>query len=170
MRLFNPTLEFMCGWWLQPVESMLGVMDGAVLERLAKIMGYMKTAPGAKGGRKLKRREKMRMLAGDAVAPATPSAPGARRWADATYPGGSKRLISLLGSGCATPPCRPCNDAKPILARLVPRNTGRFDGDMMQLCELLLPSPRLWVFSPLLRGMSVKWPLSGVASRGCRVC
>lgn len=45
---------------------MLGVMDGAVLERLAKIMGYMKMSSGGiKGARKLKRREKMRMLAAE---------------------------------------------------------------------------------------------------------
>lgn len=45
---------------------MLGVMDAAVLERLAKIMGYMKmSSGGTKGARKLKRREKMRMLAAE---------------------------------------------------------------------------------------------------------
>eukprot|EP00208_Stichococcus_sp_RCC1054_P003303 CAMPEP_0206141376 /NCGR_PEP_ID=MMETSP1473-20131121/12694_1 /ASSEMBLY_ACC=CAM_ASM_001109 /TAXON_ID=1461547 /ORGANISM="Stichococcus sp, Strain RCC1054" /LENGTH=381 /DNA_ID=CAMNT_0053535919 /DNA_START=132 /DNA_END=1274 /DNA_ORIENTATION=+ len=58
----------------KPVESMLGVMDGAVLERLAKIMGYMKTAAGTKG-KKLKKREKLRMLAGDSAL-ATPSGSG----------------------------------------------------------------------------------------------
>lgn len=45
------------------VESVMGVMDSAVLERLAKIMGYMKTSGGTKGSRKLKRRDKLRMLA-----------------------------------------------------------------------------------------------------------
>lgn len=60
---------------MQPVESMLGVMDGAVLERVAKIMGYMKTAPSAKG-KKLKKRDKLRMLAGDSAL-AMPSGSGA---------------------------------------------------------------------------------------------
>ncbi len=60
---------------------MLGVMDGAVLERLAKIMGYMRVAPGAKPGKRLKKRDKQRMLAGGTPigsggAPTTPSSAG----------------------------------------------------------------------------------------------
>lgn len=74
---------------MQPVESMLGVMDGAVLERLAKIMGYMKTAAGTKG-KKLKKREKLRMLAGDSAL-ATPSGSGERRLQSKAYRPGQIR-------------------------------------------------------------------------------
>lgn len=49
------------------MESVLGGMDGAVLERLAKIMGYMRVAPGAKPGKRLKKRDKQRMLEGGVV-------------------------------------------------------------------------------------------------------
>ena len=52
----------------------MGVVDGAVLERLAKIMGYMRTAPGAKPGKRLKKREKRAMLEAQAAAP--PPRPG----------------------------------------------------------------------------------------------
>lgn len=44
----------------------MGGMDGAVLERLAKIMGYMRVAPGAKP-KKLKKRDKQRILEGGAA-------------------------------------------------------------------------------------------------------
>lgn len=42
-------------------DTMMVHLDGAVLERLAKIMGYMGTAT-AKPGRRLKRKEKLSLL------------------------------------------------------------------------------------------------------------
>jgi hypothetical protein len=48
---------------------MMGGVDGAVLERLAKIMGYMRVTPGAKPGKRLKKRDKQRLLATAAAAP-----------------------------------------------------------------------------------------------------
>lgn len=67
------------------VESMMGVMDAAVLERLAKIMGYMKmSAAGTKGGRKLKRRDKMRMLAVESGQLPSDAAPQERPHLDGT--------------------------------------------------------------------------------------
>ena len=41
----------------------MGGVDGAVLERLAKIMGYVRVTPGAKPGKRLKKRDKQRLLA-----------------------------------------------------------------------------------------------------------
>ena len=42
---------------------MMGDVDAGVLERLAKIMSYMRPAAGGtKPGKRLKRREKLRML------------------------------------------------------------------------------------------------------------
>lgn len=47
----------------------MGGVDGAVLERLAKIMGYVRVTPGAKPGKRLKKRDKQRLLAAAAAAP-----------------------------------------------------------------------------------------------------
>ncbi|CAL5227428.1 g10390 [Coccomyxa viridis] len=51
------------------VESMLGSADGNVLERIAKIMSYMRPALVGKSGKRLKRKEKLRMLADGGEAP-----------------------------------------------------------------------------------------------------
>ena len=53
----------------QAVESMLGSADGNVLERIAKIMSYMRPALVGKSGKRLKRKEKLRMLADGGEAP-----------------------------------------------------------------------------------------------------
>ena len=48
---------------LQAVESLMGAVDAGMLERLAKIMAYMRPAQaGGKPGKRLKRREKLSML------------------------------------------------------------------------------------------------------------
>ena len=47
----------------QVVESMMGTVDGGVLERIAKIMSYMRPALVGKTGKRLKRKDKLRMLA-----------------------------------------------------------------------------------------------------------
>ena len=60
------TLSYACA---QAVESLMGAVDGSMLERLAKIMAYMRPAQaGAKPGRRLKRKDKLSML-GEAAAP-----------------------------------------------------------------------------------------------------
>ena len=46
----------------QVVETVSGALDGAVLERMAKILSYMHASGGGKHGKKLKKREKLRML------------------------------------------------------------------------------------------------------------
>ena len=48
---------------------MLGSADGNVLERIAKIMSYMRPALVGKSGKRLKRKEKLRMLADGGEAP-----------------------------------------------------------------------------------------------------
>lgn len=53
----------------QAVESMLRSADGNVLERIAKIMSYMRPALVGKSGKRLKRKEKLRMLADGGEAP-----------------------------------------------------------------------------------------------------
>ena len=53
----------------QAVEAMLGSTDGNVLERIAKIMSYMRPALVGKSGKRLKRKEKLRMLADGGEAP-----------------------------------------------------------------------------------------------------
>lgn len=45
---------------------MMGGVDAAILERLAKVMSYMHVTAGSKPGKRLKKRNKMRLLeAGD---------------------------------------------------------------------------------------------------------
>lgn len=46
--------------WTQVVETLKGGMDTAVLERMVKIMSYMRGASGKPG--KLKKKDKLRML------------------------------------------------------------------------------------------------------------
>ena len=53
----------------QVVESMMGTVDGGVLERIAKIMSYMRPALAGKSGKRLKRKDKLRMLADGGEAP-----------------------------------------------------------------------------------------------------
>ena len=53
----------------QVVESMMGTVDGSVLERIAKIMSYMRPALLGKSGKRLKRKDKLRMLANGSEAP-----------------------------------------------------------------------------------------------------
>ena len=48
----------------QLVDTILGGVDAAILERLAKVMSYMRVTAGVKPGKRLKKREKMRMLEG----------------------------------------------------------------------------------------------------------
>jgi len=48
----------------QVVETMLGGVDAGVLERLAKVMGYMRVTAAGKPGKRLKKREKLQMLGG----------------------------------------------------------------------------------------------------------
>ena len=43
---------------------MLGGVDSAILERLVKVMSYMRVTAGVKPGKRLKKKEKLRMLAG----------------------------------------------------------------------------------------------------------
>lgn len=49
---------------LQPVDTILGGVDATILERLAKVMSYMRVTAGAKPGKRLKKKDKMRMLEG----------------------------------------------------------------------------------------------------------
>ena len=53
----------------QVVECMMGTVDGNVLERIAKIMSYMRPALVGKSGKRLKRKDKLRMLADGSEAP-----------------------------------------------------------------------------------------------------
>lgn len=53
----------------QVVESMMGTVDGGVLERIAKIMSYMRPALVGKSGKRLKRKDKLRMLANSSEGP-----------------------------------------------------------------------------------------------------
>lgn len=53
----------------QVVESMMGTVDGNVLERIAKIMSYMRPSLPGKAGKRLKRKDKLRMLADGGEAP-----------------------------------------------------------------------------------------------------
>ena len=53
----------------QVIESMMGTVDGSVLERIAKIMSYMRPALVGKSGKRLKRKVKLRMLANGSEAP-----------------------------------------------------------------------------------------------------
>jgi len=46
------------------VDTILGGVDAAILERLAKVMSYMRVTAGAKPGKRLKKKDKMRMLEG----------------------------------------------------------------------------------------------------------
>ena len=48
---------------------MMGTVDGGVLERIAKIMSYMRPALVGKSGKRLKRKDKLRMLASGSEAP-----------------------------------------------------------------------------------------------------
>ena len=43
---------------------MLGGVDAGVLDRLAKVMGYMRVTAAGKPGKRLKKREKLQMLEG----------------------------------------------------------------------------------------------------------
>jgi hypothetical protein len=43
---------------------LMGIVDASVIERLAKIMSYMHVSQGGKPGKRLKKKEKLRMLAG----------------------------------------------------------------------------------------------------------
>ncbi len=42
----------------------MGGVDAGVMERLAKVMGYMRVTAAGKPGKRLKKREKLAMLAG----------------------------------------------------------------------------------------------------------
>lgn len=95
---------------MQPVESVLGGMDGAVLERLAKIMGYMRVAPGAKPGKRLKKRDKQRMLEGGVV----PSGAGSAAANGAGPTAHSGR--DLAANGAAEPGAMPPPPPKPAAA------------------------------------------------------
>ena len=53
----------------QVVECMMGTVDGNVLERIAKIMSYMRPALMGKSGKRLKRKDKLRMLGDGSEAP-----------------------------------------------------------------------------------------------------
>ncbi len=46
----------------QVVDSLMGGVDGSLLERLAKIMSYMRPSVGGKPGKRLKRKDKLQML------------------------------------------------------------------------------------------------------------
>ena len=46
---------------VQVMDSMLGSVDSSVLERMAKIMSYMRVSAGGKHG-KMKKKDKLRML------------------------------------------------------------------------------------------------------------
>ncbi|CAL8466768.1 g6304 [Coccomyxa elongata] len=46
----------------QAVDSLMGGVDGNLLERLAKIMSYMRPSVGGKPGKRLKRKDKLHML------------------------------------------------------------------------------------------------------------
>jgi hypothetical protein len=48
---------------------MMGVVDGNVLERISKIMSYMRPALVGKSGKRLKRKDTLRMLAHGSEAP-----------------------------------------------------------------------------------------------------
>ena len=48
---------------------MMGTVDGSVLERIAKIMSYMRPALVGKSGKRMKRKDKLRMLANGSEAP-----------------------------------------------------------------------------------------------------
>ena len=54
----------LCPVGRQVVETMLGGVDAGVMERLAKVMGYMRVTAAGKPGKRLKKREKLAMLAG----------------------------------------------------------------------------------------------------------
>ena len=86
------------------MESVLGVMDGAVLERLARIMGYMRVAPGAKPGKRLKKRDKQRMLAGGTPIGTGGSLAGAGKHTSppCTAPAAHVAVGNVCSSG---PPC-----------------------------------------------------------------
>lgn len=54
----------------------MGGVDAAILERLAKVMSYMRVTAGSKPGKRLKKKDKMRLLeAGDVAMRPLNSAP-----------------------------------------------------------------------------------------------
>ena len=53
----------------QVIESTMGTVDANVLERIAKIMSYMRPTLVGKSGKRLKRKDKLRMLADGGEAP-----------------------------------------------------------------------------------------------------
>ena len=61
---------------------MLGGVDMGVMERLAKVMGHMRVTAAGKPGKRLKKRDKLAMLAGGgglAVRPLNGADPGSSR-------------------------------------------------------------------------------------------
>lgn len=52
---------------MQPPDSMLGAVDGTVLDRLAKIMSYMRPSERGKNSKKLRKKDKLAMLNGQAL-------------------------------------------------------------------------------------------------------
>lgn len=67
-------LNLECMAALQVQDSMMGGLDANVLERLAKIMSYMRPSVAGKPGKRLKRKDKMRIL-GDVAEPPLASMP-----------------------------------------------------------------------------------------------
>ncbi len=57
-------IEAMLSHCVQPPDSMLGAVDGMVLERLAKIMSYMRPSERGKNSKKLRKKDKLAMLNG----------------------------------------------------------------------------------------------------------
>ncbi|KAK9810192.1 hypothetical protein WJX72_006465 [[Myrmecia] bisecta] len=76
-------------------ECLAGAVDSQVLERMAKIMSYMRVSAGGKSGKRLKKKEKLQMLSGLATnGTATPitraSMPGGATERDTMSPKGPR--------------------------------------------------------------------------------
>jgi IK cytokine len=48
--------------WVQVVEMAMGMVDSALLERMAKIMSYVRLSAGGKPVKRLKRKDKLSIL------------------------------------------------------------------------------------------------------------